>query len=352
MAKQIFFLSFFLFFFFRAFSQSDTSKSLWPTITGSIDGYYRFSFADAKDVEGKPVSDNYTSFTNSQNSFELGMASLRAAHSIGKASALVDIGFGRRAEEFSYANADHASLFALKQAYLSYAVSDKLTITMGKWATHVGYELVDAYQNRNYSMSYMFSFGPFSHTGLKVDIGLGKRSALMVGVSNPTDNATTLSSRKYGLAQFSTSTADEKIKLYLNYVGTYGGSFDATQFDMVFIKSFSDKFNIAYNGTIKFLDPDGLDDAFSWGSAVYCNIDPSPNFGFTIRGEYFNDQQAAFGFCTDVFEFTVSPNIKFGNLTIIPELRMDNCKTAIFKNHDYNNTRSAIAAILAATYHF
>ena len=44
---------------------------------------------------------------------------------------------------------------------------------MGKWATHVGYELADAYLNRNYSMDYMFSYGPFSHTGLKADIGLG-----------------------------------------------------------------------------------------------------------------------------------------------------------------------------------
>ena len=38
---------------------------------------------------------------------------------------------------------------------------------MGKWATHVGYELVDAYLNRNYSMEYMFSYGPFFSYRLK-----------------------------------------------------------------------------------------------------------------------------------------------------------------------------------------
>ena len=40
-------------------------------------------------------------------------------------------------------------------------------------------------------MDYMFSYGPFSHTGLKADIGLGGKSALMIGVANPSDNVTT-----------------------------------------------------------------------------------------------------------------------------------------------------------------
>ena len=161
-------------------------------ITGSADVYYRYNFSNPKE---SPFN-NLTSFTNSQNSFELGMASIQASHSFGKASAFVDLGFGRRAEEFSYANPDHSTLFAVKQAYLSYAISDKFKLTMGKWATHIGYELVDAYLNRNYSMSYMFSYGPFSHTGLKADIGLGGKSALMLGVANSTDNVTTTSSRK------------------------------------------------------------------------------------------------------------------------------------------------------------
>src|ERR1043166_1896851 len=83
-----------------AFSQADSSKSS-PTFSGSLDAYYRYNFANAKDANGNPITNNYTSFTNSQNSFELGMASIRADHSFGKASATVDLGFGKRAEEFS-----------------------------------------------------------------------------------------------------------------------------------------------------------------------------------------------------------------------------------------------------------
>ena len=47
-------------------------------------------------------NNNYTSFTNSQNSFELGMATIRADHSWAKAGVTVELGFGRRAQEFSY----------------------------------------------------------------------------------------------------------------------------------------------------------------------------------------------------------------------------------------------------------
>src|SRR3569623_2949874 len=194
----------------------DTTKAetpAAPTITGSVDVYYRFNNAPSGSFN------NYTSFTNSANSFELGMASMRADHSFGKASATVDLGFGRRAEEFGYANPDHPTLFAVKQAYVSYAISSSFKLTMGKWATHVGYELVDAYLNRNYSMDYMFSFGPFSHTGVKADIALGGKSALMVGIANPSDNVTTTSGTKYYIAQFSSVSNIDKIKAYFNFQG-------------------------------------------------------------------------------------------------------------------------------------
>ena len=341
-----------------SFAQTDSTVKTPPpvTITGSVDAYYRFNFADAKDADGNPILNNKTSFTNSQNSFELGMVSVQAAHSFGKASVFADLGFGRRAQEFNYPDGSGGngfySLASVKQAYLSYAVTDKFKLTIGKWATHVGYELADAYLNRNYSMDYMFSYGPFSHTGLKADIGLGGTSALMVGIANPTDNATTVSSRKFGLAQFSTATSDSKLKAYLNYVGSYGGSFSSTQVDLVLIGTISDKFNIGYNGTVKSLKPEGSDNETSFGSALYFNVDPTPEFGITLRGEYFDDKKVAFGFGSNVFDITLSPNFRIGNLTIIPELRLDNAKDEIFSDKDGNGTKSTFTGLIAATYHF
>src|SRR4051794_19600974 len=94
-----------------SFSQTDSTKpvSPAPTITGSLDVYYRYNFANATNAEGNPITNNYTSFTNSQNSFEIGMASLQAQHSFGKASVFADLGFGRRAQEFNYPDGDGGS---------------------------------------------------------------------------------------------------------------------------------------------------------------------------------------------------------------------------------------------------
>ncbi len=345
-------------------AQDSTGKAADPSlevagvkITGSLDAYYRYNFSDPSAFDafgGTHYGNDYTSFTNSQNSFELGMASLQGSHSFGKASAFIDLGFGRRAEEFNYGNPDHSTLFAVKQAYLSYAVSDKFKLTLGKWATHIGYELVDAYLNRNYSMSYMFSFGPFSHTGLKADIGLGGKSALMIGVANTTDLVTTNSSRKFAIAQFSTGSKNDKVKAYLNYQGSFGGASSLNQGDLVITGAVSDKFSIGYNGTVQSVKPDGGDGNVWWGSALYFNYDPVSKFGITLRGEYFDNKKAVASIApyTSIFDVTLSPNFKVGNLTIIPELRLDAGKDEVFEKNNGDGTKTTVSGILAATYHF
>ena len=227
---------------------ADTSskKSAPVVITGSIDGYYRYNFNNPKD----PPYNNLTSFTRSHNSFELGMASIRADHSFGKVSATIDLGFGARAESFSYNDA--GTRFAIKQAYISYAPWQAVKFTFGTWATHIGYEMADAYLNRNYSMSYMFTNGPFTHTGLKADISLGGKTAMMIGISNPTDFRTAPGMPKSVIAQFSTGTKDDKFKAYLNLVAGKQSDFKKlVQPDLVALYAISPEFSIGFNGTLQ-----------------------------------------------------------------------------------------------------
>ncbi len=339
----------FVFLCFRSTKAQTDSTAPRPTITGSLDVYFRYNFNDPK----SGATNNFTSFTNAQNSFQLGMASIKAEHSLGKASATIDLGFGSRAEEFSYGDPDHTTLFSVKQAFLSYAVSDKFKLSMGKWATHIGYELADAYLNRNYSMDYMFSYGPFSHTGLKADIVLGGKSALMLGVANTTDVVAEAPSRRYALGQFSTATADDRLTAYLNYQGSYGGAFSTSQFDLVLNGAVSDKFSIGYNGTVQTVKSDGGSSDSWWGSALYLTADPTSTFGITLRGEYFDNKKSVVGApMTSIFDLTLSPNFRVGNLTIIPELRLDAAKNAIFEKSDGTATKSTVTGFLAATYHF
>src|ERR1700750_2485920 len=226
------------------------------TFSGSLDFYYRYNFANPSGS-----LNNYTSFTNSQNSFELGMANIRADHNWAKAGVTVELGFGRRAQEFSYNEAyqggvvgapptPYFSLANVVQAYVYYNITDKIKLTAGKWGTHIGYEVVDASLNRNYSMSYMFSYGPFYNTGIKADIAIAGKTAIMVGISNPTDNSTTTAVQKMAIAQISTATPDSKWKFFLNYQG--GHNSDTTtlnQFDLVLTGTITDKFSVGFNAT-------------------------------------------------------------------------------------------------------
>jgi len=334
-----------------AFAQDSTKTSPMPTITGSVDVYYRANFNAPQGA-----NNNLTSFTNSNSSFELGMASVRADHSFGKASATLDLGFGRRAEEFAYADPTHSTLMAVKQAYVSYAITDKFKLTAGKWATHVGYEVADAYLNRNYSMDYMFSYGPFSHTGIKADFGLGGVSTLMLGIANTTDHVTDMTGVKYLLGQFGTGTKNGKLKGYLNYQGAFrGNDGNVNQLDLVVTGTVTDKFSIGYNGTTFMYKPKGGSSSNWWGSALYFNVDPTANFGMTLRGEYLSDKKGYFGSTFmegNVFDATLTFIFKVGNLAIMPELRLDNASKEIFMKTDGTGTKSTATALIAATYHF
>ena len=325
-------------------SQAQDSTKGTTTLTYSLDAYYKY------DLAGK-ASNNKTSFTNSANSFELGMASIRVDHSIGKVAATADLGFGRRAAEFSYNDLSNPqlTLAAIKQAYVSYQVSSKVKFTIGKWATHVGWELLDAYSNRNYSMSYGFTNGPFFHTGLKADISLGGKSALMIGVANPTDYSTTTDIHQVAIAQFSTGTKDDKIKAYLNFQGAK----DLFQTDLVLNFVLNSQWGLNYDGTYQNA-PTSAGKMSTWSSnALYLNFDPTSKIGWTLREELFSDKDGIkFAGAESVMATTLSANIHLSNLTLIPELRLDNAKNEVFSDKDGKGAKSATSFILAATYKF
>jgi len=328
----------------------DSSKVSSIKFSGSVDAYYRYDFNNPKFAS----YNNFTSFTNSQNSFELGMVSIKAEHNIGKVGMVADLGFGKRAQEFSYNDA--GSSVAIKQLFVTWSPSSKVKLTLGSWATHIGYESVDAYLNRNYSMSYLFSYGPFFHTGLKAEFSLNPKTILMFGIANPSDLKQASNLPKMIIAQLSTASKDDKLKAYLNYQG--GKNNDSGrlyQADFVLNYSISEKFSLGYNGTIQSRQNNNFgkwESAKSWyGSALYASVDPKQWLGFTLRTEYFNDKKNVLGFDADIFETTFSTNFKIDNLTIIPEFRFENASRKIYsKQNDFiNNTGNFL---LAAVYKF
>lgn len=328
-------------------------KSSNFTFTGSIDGYFRSDFS-------KTSSNNRTSFTNSNGKVALGMLSAKVDYASGKFSATADFGAGKRAKEFAYN--DKGILSYVKQLNVAFAATDWLKFTAGTWATHVGYELVDAYANRNYSMSYMFSYGPFLHTGLKSDLTFGS-TGIMIGVANPTDYRKAPDGNKKSLLLQVSQAITDDIKVYVNYVGGQRPADEAKirQFDVVFTAKINNQFNLGYNGTINSTSAKTsgtYGDASSWsGSALYLNYDPAKKFGITLRSEVFGDknQLSALGTAAsggNIFANTISGNIKLGGLTIIPELRFESSNNKVFFNKDGAATQSNGSFLLALAYKF
>ena len=354
MLRKIFSGATALAFLHAANGQDSTKTASSLSITGSADVYYKYDF-------GKSKANNLTSFTNSHNSFEPGMASVKFDYKASKVEMVADLGFGKRSQEFSYN--DQGILAAVKQLYLSYSANSWLKLTAGSWATHIGYELVDAYANRNYSMSYLFTNGPFFHTGVKAEIATG-RSGFMIGLANPTDYKYVpdgFMNKKFLLAQYSFS-GGEIFKGYLNYAGGQGlDTSKSKQVDLVLTSKVSNKFSLAFDGSVasvnKYMGKEKFDGYKSWwGAAVYGNFDPTDHLGFTLREEYFSDRNGLkYGGLAGgggIFASTLSAQIKAENLTLIPEIRVDAANKSVFTKSNGDATKTAANFLVAAVYSF
>jgi hypothetical protein len=331
-----------------AFSQIDSTKKNSPfTINGALDGYYRNAFNTSKDNHN-----NFTSFTNSNQQFQLGMASAKIDYTKNKFFATVDLGFGKRATEFSYN--DKGFLANIKQAYIAYTVTDRLKISTGKWATHVGYELLDAPLNRNYSMSYGFSYGPFYHTGIKADYAINSKSGFMLGIANPTDNINAISPYKVVIGQYSNKFFNDKTFMFINYQGGKTGDASSfSQWDLVLTNAITEKVAINYDGTL-FMNKVAGKKSIWKSNAFYVNYDPSSKIGLTYRSEFFYDKNAisAGAFATNIFANTLSLNYKIKQFILVPELRFESAKNAIYLNKDGDPTTKTASFLLAAIYKF
>lgn len=351
--KNLLLVSFSISFLFAQAQDVDSMKKKSVlTISGSADVYYKYDFA-------KSNENSFTSFTKSHNQFSLGMASVKLEHAGKKVSAVLDLGFGDGAREFSYN--DEGIVQAIKQLYISYAPIESVRFTVGSWATHVGYELVDAQLNRNYSRSYMFSNGPFSHTGIKADFTKDAHG-LMLGIANPTDYRWVPEhkmNKKSIIAQYS-YTASDRLKLYLNYVG--GQNPDTSkvhQFDLVATSKLNEHFSLALNSTISNVQLwTGSNNAPSkswWGAALYLNYDPKEWFGVTWRSEYFNDKNhlKLLSAGKHIVSHTLSANFKKGGFLFIPELRYDvTDENGLFKNKNGLANKKDWSFLFAAIYSF
>ncbi len=302
---------FMLSFTFAAFAQDEeAAEEAGFSISGSVDTYFRTNLNSTNDPENGGTLAPASSFANKPG-FSLGMLNLIASYEGAKAGFVGDLVFGPRGADAVFGAPAVGQLPIVNQLYAYWNVTDKVTLTLGNFNTFLGYEVISPTANFNYSTSYMFSYGPFSHTGLKATVDLGGGFSLLGAIMNPTDatdwNPT---NNYYGGAQLGYEFANGGA--WLNTVFTEG----FFQVDLTTGVDVSDKVYVGLNAT-------SASDSF-YGVAGYFQVATSDALKLGLRGEYFADQGGvAIDVDESVFNVTASANYKVGNLTIIPEVRLD-----------------------------
>jgi len=124
--------------------------------------------------------------------FALGMANVVGSFESkdGKVGAVADLVFGPRGEDATFLSPflrEGGSSNIVNQLYVYWNVSEKVKLTFGNFNTFLGYEVISPVGNFNYSTSYLFSYGPFSHTGIKADFTFSEDLTGMLAIMNNTD---------------------------------------------------------------------------------------------------------------------------------------------------------------------
>jgi hypothetical protein len=291
------------------------------SVSGTVDSYYRSS-------EYAPG----TSFAN-LNGFSLGMANIVLSYEGEKSGFVADLVYGPRGADAVFNSTGSSNI--VNQLYVYYNVSDSFTLTLGNFNTFLGYEVISPVGNFNYSTSYMFSNGPFSHTGLKADIALSDDVSLMLGVLNSTDYT---ESQPVG----DDYMFGAQLGLYGQYINFLsGGLSNVSQIDFTGGVDISDSFFLGVNATSY------EDDGGEWsGVALYPQLTLSDSFALGLRGESFDIKDS-----NTFTSFTITGSINSGNLTIKPEIRIDSADEKV-STWSADGDDSLSSFVLAAIYSF
>ncbi|MBP0904733.1 outer membrane beta-barrel protein [Mariniflexile gromovii] len=320
------------------FAQEDEKPKL--SISGSVDAYYQ-TYLTAPDDEAPSFG---TAFAG-QSGFALGMGNIIASYEGEKAGAVLDLVTGPRGAGATF-NSDIVDGI-VNQAYVYWNVSESTKLTFGRWNTFLGYEVIAPAANFNYSTSYLFSSGPFSHMGLKADFALSEDLSLMLAITNPWDTNDTSTTGEYALgAQL--GYKGQFLNLYYD-----SGNNDGLGFEIDYTGGFdvSDSFFLGLNAAYQ-----NNDDAGFYGAALYPQFAASEAFSVGLRGEYFGYHVKDVDDLPSVLGLTLTGSYAIDNLILKPEIRLDSWSNGAafgnFIDSDGVASDNLAAFTLAAIYSF
>ena len=291
---------------------------------------------------------SYRVFDFNDNSFNLDVAELVvqiAASKPNDAGFRVDFAAGNSIPQITKTQDQNAAQFDLQQAFASYIapLGSGLRFDVGKFVTHMGYELIEGYDgyNDNYSRSILFGYAiPFTHTGVKASYAFSSKVAGMIEVVNGWDLLRDNNRSKSVGAQL-TLTPAAPLTVFLNWIGgaelENDNHTNRNVFDLVAIVKPTKSLTLGVNGDYgtengtSAVNPGS--DATWKGIAGYATVAMTSKFSIALRGETFHDEDGVrlgTGTKATLSEVTFTPAYKFTDHVVLRgEVRYDTANQPI-----------------------
>lgn len=253
------------------------------SLQGIVDTYFTYRlFGDFRDQVA------LRAFDTEAGTFQIEYARLGISFKPKPVGFQLDLGFGPIADAATIDPGLSGAYKYIVQGYVSFAIPTKrpIIIDVGKFLTSVCVEMVDSNLNWNYSHSYIFTFGPITHTGLRVLAPVTDWLSLQGSVVNGWDVVS--DGNGFKTLNFASYLTFKDTSIALNY---YAGPELAEKsppwrhlVDVVLSQPLGKRFALNLNGTY------GHEGEANWyGVALQGRAYIHEFFTLSARGEYFGD---------------------------------------------------------------
>lgn len=338
-------------------------------ISGFVDTYYSFNF-NKPDSNSNGTSSN---FDFDHNTFSLSLAEIVFQKAAAPTGFRIDLDFGPTADFVHGANitthppihpaTTEGEIFKnIQQAYVTWATPIGLTLDMGKFVTHMGFEVIESKDNWNYTRGLLFCCAiPYYHAGLRANYPISDKLWINGYLLNGWNNVVETNNGKTFGAQVGIVPI-KPLTIILNWVGpersptgTVGGFQDKQVYDVIAVFNATDTLSFAANYDYGTQDPIGGGDSMSYsGIALYARW-AKEDCAFAVRLENATDDDGVMFGTVDntVQEATLTAEHKVaGNLLVRAELRHDKADKDIFADEGGAVTDTQSRAVLGVVYSF
>ena len=313
----------------------DQAASPGITTTGFVDVYYSKNLGSPADN-----ANPYRNFDLVQNRFDVSLAEIVFQKTAAPIGFRIDADFGSANDLVQ--GGSTSTLAMLQQAYVTAVLpfGAGLTVDMGKFVTHMGYEVIESRDNWNYSRSFLFAWAiPYYHFGVRAAYPILPEVTLSGYLSNGWNNLQDNNQAKtVGASVF--MTPSEKITVAAGWIGgneqpdsARGGMRNVVDLTVVYRPTSTLSFAVNGDyGTESFAGA-----SVSWkGVALYGRYAFSEATALALRTEVYDDTDGATtGTAMRLGELTATfEHLLLGGVLLRAEFRHDWSTASVYAQTD------------------